>query len=193
MKIRSTAVLLALMLVVAACSSEPTATTQAQAEAGSTETTTGVESATASDATTSEDAAEATDDPDNSFAEAAADGAEATLTLENGETFTFNILCSVEPQIAAGQEILFSVTSYDTPYHFDATQFGADSLNGAASVTVYEGEDPFDTVWTSGTLYGSELELAIDGRTVTGHGIFHPSEDEILTGEGVAGELVANC
>ena len=190
MKVRLIAGVLGLVLVGAACSSGASEPQPASADGGSTDTT--VQSAADTTAETSAPAetTPSEDSEDNVFAAAAAGGASATLTLENGETFTVNILCALETQESAGQEILFTVVSYDDPVSLDVTQFGADSLGGTAVVSLYNSET-FDNVWEANTLHGGELELEMSGNTVTGHGIFLPGEDQ--TGPGVAGELEARC
>ncbi|MDH3754984.1 MAG: hypothetical protein OEU32_14025, partial [Acidimicrobiia bacterium] len=114
----------------------------------------------------------------------------ATLTLDNGEVFEFGILCALEPQEAAGSEILFTVVSYDDPYNLDVTQFGADSFNGAANISLYD-STTFDTIWEASGFLGAEVELNLDGSTVTGSGTFHPDGDPSI--EGVSGELTASC
>ncbi len=190
MKVRLTVGFVALVMVAAACSSGGSEPQSAPTAEGLTATT--VQSAP--DTTAEESAPVETtpsqDSEDNVFAAAAAGGASATLTLENGETFTFNILCALETQESAGQEILFTVVSYDDPVSLDVTQFGADSLDGTAIVSLYDSAT-FDNVWDANTLHGGELELEMNGNTVTGHGIFLAGEER--NGPGVAGELKAHC
>lgn len=190
MKARLTVGVFALVLVAAACSSGSSESESASAGDGSNTTTVEAVTETTAGEPAPTETAPSNDSEDNTFAAAAAGGASATLTLENGETFAFNILCALETQESAGQEILFTVVSYDDPVHLDVTQFGANSLGGAATVSLYDSET-FDNVWDSNTLHGSELELELNGNTVTGHGIFLAGEDR--TGPGIAGELEANC
>lgn len=114
----------------------------------------------------------------------------ATVTLANGESFEFSILCALEPQEAAGSEILFSVVSYDDPYNLDVTQFGADSFGGAANISLYD-STTYDTVWDASSIYGTEITLELDGSTVRGQGTFLAAGEP--GGEAVEGELVANC
>ena len=80
--------------------------------------------------------------------------------------------------------------SYDKPLGLDVTQFGADSFNGAASISLYDA-DTYDTVWGANTLFGGEVTLELNGSTVTGRGVFLAGEDGARPG--VAGELEANC
>jgi len=119
-----------------------------------------------------------------------AGGATAVVNLENGETFAFSILCALEPQEAAGQTILFTVVSYDDPNNLDVTQFGADSLNGAASISIFD-STTYDSVWDASTFFGSEVVLELNGSTVTGAGEFYPEGD--IAREAVNGELEATC
>jgi hypothetical protein len=110
--------------------------------------------------------------------------------LANGETFEFaTVLCSLEPQMAAGSEILFTATSYDDP-GLDITQFGNEgTITGVASISVYDGN--YETLWDASSLYGSTVELTLDGSTIRGTGSFLPGPD--LIGDAVEGEVVANC
>ena len=72
----------------------------------------------------------------------------------------------------------------------DVTQFGADSFGGAANISLYDSTS-YDTLWEASSLYGTEVELVLDGSTVTGSGDFHPQGDIAATP--VPGQLVANC
>lgn len=177
-------------MVAAACSSGTSEPQPDPANGGSTAATVQATPDTTADESTPEETTPSQDSEDNVFAAAAAGGASATLTLENGETFTFNILCALETQESAGQEILFSVVSYDNPVSLDVTQFGADSLDGTAVVSLYD-STTFDNVWDANTLHGGELRLELSGDTVTGSGTFLAGEER--TGSGVAGELEAHC
>jgi hypothetical protein len=180
MKIRLAVGFVALMMVAAACSSGASEPQPDPANDGSTAATVQATPDTTADESTPEETTPSQDSEDNVFAAAAAGGASATLTLENGETFTFNILCALETQESAGQDILFTVVSYDDPV----------SLDGTAVVSLYD-STTFDNVWDANTLHGGELRLELSGDTVTGSGIFLAGEER--TGSGVAGELEANC
>ena len=190
MKVRLIAGVIALLLVGAACSSGTSEPESVPADGGLTDTTSQVAADTTAETPATSETAPTEDSEDNVFAAAAAGGAAATLTLGNGETFTFNILCALETQESAGQEILFTVVSYDDPVSLDVTQFGADSLGGTAFVSLYD-SSTFDNVWEANTLHGGELELEMSGNTVTGRGVFLAGEDR--SGPGVAGEFEANC
>ncbi len=112
------------------------------------------------------------------------------MTLANGETFEFpTVLCSLESQMSAGSEILFTATSYDDP-GLDITQFGDEgTITDVASISVYDGD--FETLWDANTMFGSSVELTLDGTTIRGTGSFLPGPD--LIGDAVDGEVVANC
>ena len=62
-------------------------------------------------------------------------------------------------------------------------------LTGVASISVYNGD--YDTLWDASSVYGSAVELTLDGSTIRGTGSFLPGPD--LMGEPVEGEVVANC
>ena len=127
---------------------------------------------------------------DESVAPPATSGGGATLTLANGETFEFpTVLCTLEPQTAAGSEILFTATSYDDP-GLDITQFGDDgTITGVATISVYDGD--FETLWEANSMFGSPVELTLDGSTIRGSGSFLPGGENLA--EAVEGEVVANC
>jgi hypothetical protein len=135
---------------------------------------------------------QATDETSEQESEAPATGggAAATLTLANGEVFEFaTVLCTLEPQMAAGSEILFTATSYDDP-GLDVTQFGDEgTVTGLASISVYDGN--FETLWEANSMLGSGVELTLDGSTIRGTGSFYEGDD--VSGDTVEGEVVANC
>lgn len=179
--------------LLAACGSDSDTT-----ESVSTDSS--ADGAVTTDAKESDDAvttnADESDDADGSDngeppAPPSGDGT-AVLTLANGETFEFSVLCSLESQIAAGSEILFTATSYDNP-GLDITQFGDEgTVTEIASVDVYDGE--FETLWGAATLYeafGGSLELTLEGTTIRGVGTFYSGGDP--AGEAVEGEVIANC
>ncbi len=136
--------------------------------------------------------AEAAPSASNAETEAppASEGGGATLTLANGETIEFaSVLSALEPQMAAGSEILFTVTSYDDP-GLDITQFGDEgTITGVASISVYDGD--YETLWEANSMFGSEVELSLDGSTIRGTGSFLEGGD--ISNEAVDGEVVANC
>ena len=117
----------------------------------------------------------------------------ATLELANGDSYEFSVLCALEPQEAAGSQILFTVVSYDNP-SLDVTQFGSEgTVTDLATVSVYDAEN-FDSLWEASTIFeafGGTLTLALDGSTVTAEGSFYPAADPAA--EAVEGQLVANC
>lgn len=190
-----TLTLVSLLIVAAACGSDDDSTGDAPSaettSADATETTSadGTEAA-------STDASEATTTPDDGAeaqpqtAPPSSGGGGATLTLANGETFEFpTVLCTLESQMSAGSEILFTATSYDDP-GLDITQFGDEgTITGVASISVYDGD--YETLWEANSMFGSPVELTLDGSTIRGTASFRPGPD--LTGEPVEGEVVANC
>jgi hypothetical protein len=178
-------ILAPLVLAAAACGSDD--------ETPEAETAGTLETAASSEETDPPDTEEAEGDAAASEGDAPAPGGSgggATLTLANGETFEFpSVLCSLEPQMAAGSEILFSATSYDDP-GLDITQFGDEgTITGIATISVYDGN--FETLWEANSMLGSTVELTLDGSTIRGTGSFVEGED--FGGETVEGEVVANC
>ena len=182
----------ALMLVVSACgsdSSEPASDDDLATE-------TSIVADASADSTATEDpdtASTGSGDSDTSTPNptAQASGSQtATVTLDSGEVFEFAALCWLEPQESAGSEILFTVVSYDDPVNLDVTQFGADSFDGAANISLYDSTS-YDTLWEASSLYGTQVELNIDGSTVTGSGDFYPAGEIAATP--VPGQLVVNC
>ena len=100
-----------------------------------------------------------------------------------------SVLCVLEPQTAAGSEILFTATSYEDP-GLDITQFGDEgTITGTASITVYNGD--YDTLWEANSMFGTPVELVLDGNTITGSGSFLEAGDPI--NPPVDGEIVATC
>jgi hypothetical protein len=172
---------LALALLGAACGDDD------DASVGAVDEPSGADDAAGSDAPEDDDADD--DGGDDRDGTPGASGT-ATLTLANGEEYEFSILCSLEPQIAAGQEIAFSITSYDEPYGFDATKFGDDAaMPGMASMDVYDSET-YEAVWSASSVMG-DVELELSGSTVTGTGTFFEGDEGL--GDGVEGELTASC
>lgn len=174
---------IALMLVAAACGGSDTGSTDSAAAAPTT-------AASAGESQDSEDSPTDTTAAEPSEAEAPSGERLATLTLDNGEVFDFSILCGLEPQESAGQEILFTLVSYDKPYGLDVTQFGDNSFSGLATISLYDAET-YDTVWEANTILGSDITLTLNGNTVTGSGTFFEEGD--LGGTQVHGELEADC
>ncbi len=155
----------------------------------------------ASETTPSEigDAAESAEAEPDSEPEAAppaapSGGGSATLSLDNGESFEFSVICTLEPQIAAGSEILFTATSLssDDPA-IDITQFGDEGpVVDIASISVYDAS--FESLWEAESTFdafGGPTELSLDGSTITGSGTFFPGGDIALVP--VVGTVVANC
>ena len=203
MRISRSSALLATAMLVTSCGSDsggdesPSTTATSQTSVDRADTT-----APDSDFTEVEGPIESADaEPSDDTAasgpgvpETAGDGT-ATLSLANGETYDFAVLCALEPQIAAGSEILFTATSYDDP-SLDITQFGDEGpVTSVGSVTVVDAES-FEALWGASTSYepfGGSLELTLDGSTIRGSGDFYPGDDPVEGGEPVEGDVVAEC
>lgn len=186
---RLIALLFATTLAVGACSSDSSETVSN--DEPSPDTTAAADAATTSTAAETTSTVAAASDPQADAPAATGSGAQtATVTLDNGESFEFDALCWLETQESAGSEILFTVVSYDDPVNLDVTQFGADSFGGAATISLYDSTS-YDTLWEASSLYGTEIDLALDGSTVIGSGDFYPEGDIAATP--VTGQLVANC
>ena len=197
MRIRVIAVLMGLVLIASACSSSDSQ--EATADTGSATTVASATGDTAAPATTTT----AGNDEGEDAPPAGGDGT-ATVTLDNGESYTFSIICGLEPQEVAGQEILFTAVSYDEPNGFDVTKFGKSSndlsglLEGLGTISIYD-STTYDGIWGAGSvtaqLSNTEFVLEIDGNTITGSGTFFTDEDveNLALDAGVPGELVANC
>lgn len=154
----------------------------------------------AQDEPAAEPADEPADEPSDEPADEPADepnapaigSGNATLTFETGESMVFTIRCVLEPQMAAGSEILFTAASSQPPY-LDITQFGSEgAVTDIASISVYDEE--YETIWDASSIYevfGGSLELSLDGSTITGSGAFYPGDP--LEVEPVNGSLTANC
>ena len=54
---------------------------------------------------------------------------------------------------------------------------------------VYDGD--YETLWEANSMFGSIVELALDGSTIRGTGSFLAGGD--ISNEPVDGEVVANC
>ena len=197
MRIRVIAVLMGLVLIASACSSSDSE--EATADTGSATTVASATGDTAAPATKTT----AGNDGGETAPPAGGDGT-ATVTLDNGESYTFSIICGLEPQEVAGQEILFTAVSFDEPNGFDVTKFGKSSndlsglLEGLGTISIYD-STTYDGIWGAGSvtaqLSNTEFVLEIDGNTITGSGTFFTDEDveNLALDNGVPGELVANC
>ncbi|MCL1588190.1 MAG: hypothetical protein M3092_07210 [Actinomycetia bacterium] len=196
MRIRVIAVLMGLVLIASACSSSDSE--EATADTGSATTVASAPGDTAAPATTTT----AGDDGGETAPPAGGNGT-ATVTLDNGESYTFSILCGLETQEVAGVEILFTAVSYDEPLGFDVTQFGdggetLGAIDDLGTISIYDSAT-FDDVWGAGSLVAqlsqSEFSLDLNGSTITGSGLFFTGEDveNLELDNGVPGELVANC
>ena len=119
----------------------------------------------------------------------------ATITFDNGEILSTNVLCHLKSQVAAGQEILYTATSLSNPY-FDLTVFGENSDFTGATVTWNETEDfeVYQVNWSSGRPGQASFAPTLDGSTITGSGTFIRGSDETgQEGETRQGNVVVNC
>lgn len=183
-----------LLLLAAACSSDDGGTDDATSPDAAVDADGSTDEGGAADGADDEDGADDggadAGDEDEAAPSGGGQGAgTATVTLDNGDTFEFSTLCNLEPQIAAGSEILFTIVSYDDPYNLDVTQFGEDAFGGEGTISIYDSTS-YDTIWEAGS-FGSEATLTLDGSTVTGSGTFMAAGEP--GGETVGGELLAEC
>lgn len=174
-----------LLILAAACGSDGDSSGDDTAS-----TDTPVDTAAGSETTDAPDDDTASTDAPDVEAPDVSGGGTATLTLANGESFEFeDVLCSLEPQMSAGSEILFTAVAYGDP-GLDITQFGDEgAVTDVASISVYDGN--YDSLWEANTLYGSTVELSLDGNTISGTAQFLQGGDPSI--EPVDGEVVANC
>jgi hypothetical protein len=196
MRIRLISLLGVLVLVVSACSSSSDSG-DAATDAESPATT-----VAATESASSDTAAPAVSTTEASAAPSSGGSGTATVTLDNGESYTFSIICGLEAQEVAGSEILFTAVSYDKPYGFDVTKFGKMAvdtggvLDDLGTITIYDSET-YDDVWGAGSvtaqLDGSEFILELNGTTITGSGMFFEGDALENLDTAVHGELVAEC
>jgi hypothetical protein len=183
--------LAAIIGLLSACGGSDDAAPAAEPASETTPSDSADEPSEIGDAAESSEAAPASE-PEAAPPAAPAGGGVATLSLANGEVLEFSVLCNLEPQIAAGSEILFTATSFDDPA-IDITQFGDEGpVVDIASVDVYDAS--YETLWGARSDFeplGGGLELSLDGSTITGTGMFFPAGD--IEGTAVAGTVVANC
>ena len=122
----------------------------------------------------------------------------ATLTFENGETLSTSVICVLEPQTAAGQEILFTATSVRSPY-FDVTLFAAGAILNGAKVSWTDTKDfkTYQADWKSvpGTpVSKASFDVALNGSTITGSGVLIRGDDASNNpGEKRQASLVVDC
>ena len=120
----------------------------------------------------------------------------ATITFENGEVLETNVLCHLEPQVSAGQEILYTATSLSNPY-FDLTVFGENSSFPGAKLSWHETKDfkVYQVSWSSSHLLGrSTFEPVVEASTISGDVTLVRGQDETSEeGESRQAKVVVNC
>ena len=139
--------------------------------------------------------AEPASEPEDVPPVAPSGNANATVSLDNGESFELSVICALEPDVTGPAEVLFSLTAFpaDGP-KVDIMQFGDGPLYVAdnASVRVYDAS--FETLWEADSNFeplGGGMKLSLDGSKVTGTGMFFPAGD--IEGKAVNGTVIANC
>ncbi len=157
-----------------------TTTTAATTTAPQTTTTTTPETTTTTTApqTTTTTTPETTTTTADTFeltpdAASGGDVGTATLVLDNGDRFDFEIKCALQPtDVGDGNIVLFGAVSLDSPYQMTATKYTEDSAaSGRASITVWE-NDMTDKVWQAANVVEELLSLELDGSIIHGQGIF---------------------
>jgi hypothetical protein len=184
--------LVAVIGLLSACGGSDDAAPVDEPASEATTAESSVEASEVGDAAESSDA-EPASEPEAAPPAAPSGDANATLSLDNGESFEFSVICNLEPQVIGESEILFTATSFDDPA-IDMTQFGEGPVFVAdlASISVYDAS--FETLWEAESTYdpfGGPTELSLDGSTITGSGAFFPGGDIALAP--VNGTVVANC
>ncbi len=120
----------------------------------------------------------------------------ATITFENGEVLSARVACVLEPQVAAGQEILYTATSTSNPY-FDITVYGPNSMFEGAKMSWNDTDDfqVYRLSWdTNLPMAGGDFKADLDGKTITGSGTFIHGKDETgLEGEKKQVSVVVRC
>lgn len=119
-------------------------------------------------------------DGDNSNPDTAKKGSVATITFDNGEQLHASVICVLEPQVAAGQEILYAATSTSNPY-FDVTMFGPSSMFAGGKVSWDDTKDfkQYKTQWSSEpAMVGGSFAVSLEGKTITGSGTLVRGKDE---------------
>ena len=123
-------------------------------------------------------------------------GSVATITFDNGEVLTTKVICALETQISAGQEILYTATSLSNPY-FDITVFGEKSSFPGAKASWNETKDfeVYQESWSTQNIPGqSTFSPVLDGNTITGNATMVRGEDETgQANETRQAEIVVNC
>lgn len=116
----------------------------------------------------------------------------ARLSLENGRTLEFSIECELAPQMIESTEVLYLVTSPDTPSIIVRQEGEGGRGEGSASIRVEDADSK--AIWESGSIYvnsGGSAALSRDGDTIIGVGGFFADAD--FGSAPVLGTLTAQC
>lgn len=135
-------------------------------------------------------------DSDEQGQTATGKGSVATITFDNGEVLSASVICVLEPQVAAGQEILFTATSTSSPY-FDVTMFGPNSVLAGGKVSWDDTKDfkQYKAQWSSvPAVVGGRFVVSLEGKTITGSGTLVRGKDEAdREGEKRQASITVNC
>ncbi len=193
-------ILFVMVLVVAACGSDDSESGDTTANAGtaagtqSTAATTGEPTQPTDGPVSTQPPAASTEQAESSDPGSAGEAGTATLTLDNGESFEFNVECVTSPMDAglAGRDLLLSVNSYDGQYLIAAELLGPDQYGSAPLSIIQIWDVPGNEVaWGAYSASGGQVDLRLDGTTVTGTAVFGEGGDTV--NPSVPGELVAYC
>lgn len=135
-------------------------------------------------------------DSDSSSPGTAKKGSVATITFDNGEVLSASVICVLKPQMAAGQEILYTATSTSSPY-FDVTMFGPSSIFAGGKVSWDDTRDfeQYKAQWASiPAVVGGSFAVSLAGTTITGSGTLVRGKDEAgREGEKRKASITVNC
>lgn len=191
MRLRITVAAIALMLLAGACSAGESESGQTLPDTGSSDAAAPNDVGTGTKDASSDDTLTAA----GTTAPVSGDVPTATVTLENGETFSFSIWCVLEHEGTDAENFLFSLGSNlgadDGPILLQVSQFTPDA-GGLATVTLAD-SSTYETLWEASTRAGDDLVLQVNGNIVTGSGDFHNKGVGDPGFESVRGELLANC
>lgn len=182
---RALALFVFIMVAAAACgasAAEPNSSKSLPADT-TTESTADDASGDISDTAQAE-----SEEPDASANASEVVGGSFELVLENGTTFSAPIQCALEPQDAAGSEILFQAGGGHEGQVYDVTQWGETEFGGTQDVEIYDSAS-YETLWRATGSTGLVLEL--NGNVISGSGGFYEGDD--INGPRTQGVLTVTC